>query len=78
MTKLIAAFRDYLNVSKYYVEGKVIGNFNADVTEYTNEKHGVAGALALIGSRPWMLNVINLSFASKPSYSFPFFLTAGL
>jgi hypothetical protein len=41
MTKIIGAFRDYANVSKYYVEGKVTGIFNAGVTEYNNEKHGV-------------------------------------
>lgn len=42
--KIIGAFRDYANVSKYCVEGNVIDILKADMTEYNNEKHGVAGA----------------------------------
>jgi hypothetical protein len=52
--KIIGAFRDVANVSKYYVEGKAIGIFNTDMTEYNIEKHGVAGALHVNRIRPHM------------------------
>ena len=50
--KIIGVFRYYANVSKYYVEGKDIGIFKADMTEYNNEKHRVAGALSVNRIRP--------------------------
>ena len=50
--KIIGAFRCNANVSKYYVKGNVIGILNAEMTDYNNEMHGVAGALDINQIRP--------------------------
>jgi len=78
LTKIIGAFRDYANVSEYYVEGKVIGIFKADMTEYNNEKHGVAGALAVYRIRPHYVEYHQFKFCLQVRIQFSFSLTAGL
>jgi len=45
-------FRDYANVSKYYVDGKILTSLKLDMPEYNNEEQRVAGALAVNHVRP--------------------------